>query len=148
LSSFFSKAELTENERKKEKLIELLRAGEAILMAGAGCSASLYPDWLTLIHLLHSEALRVDPTFAPFNKEADNYLSYADELKKCLGQDRFYNVIFQCFKPKNPGEKRFEKFHQVLCRFLIEGKLRGISTTPFLKMRLHLLLDKMKVPYA
>lgn len=108
-----------------------MQAGEAVLMAGAGCSASLYPDWLSLIHLMHSEALQLEPAFAPFNKEFHNYLSYADELKRCLGQDRFYNVIFQCFKPKNSDAKRFEKFHQVLCRFLVDGKLRGITTTNY-----------------
>lgn len=43
----------------------------------------------------------------------------------------FYNVVFQCFKPKNPGEKRYEKFHQVLCRLLEAGKLKGITTTNY-----------------
>ena len=112
-------------------MVALLQAGEAILMAGAGSSAKLYPDWLNLIHVLCEEALQFDPAFPAFNSESDNYLTYADKLKECMGADRFYNVVYQCFKPKNPGEKRYERFHQVLCRFLEEGKLKGITTTNY-----------------
>lgn len=100
-------------------------------MAGAGCSATLYPDWLSLIHLLYEEARQFQPHFAAYDKEKDNYLTYADRLKECMGADRFYNIVYQCFKPKPPGEKRFEKFHQVLCRLLEENKLKGITTTNY-----------------
>jgi hypothetical protein len=61
----FSKSELEENKRKKGKLVQLLKAKEAILMAGAGCSASLYPDWLALINLLHRDAIHSEKLFLP-----------------------------------------------------------------------------------
>jgi hypothetical protein len=63
----FSHKEIKENIEKKEKLYKLLLSGEGILMAGAGCTASIYPDWEGFINLLYQEALQVKSDFQAFN---------------------------------------------------------------------------------
>lgn len=128
LEALLSPDELEENKRKLTQLLELLRSGEAILMAGAGCSASLHPDWPTFIAMLQEAAIQQDADFSPYTDDIEDFLLYADRVKNCIGNERFHNVIFQQYKPH---ANTHERFHEVLCRFLIDGKLKGITTTNY-----------------
>ena len=55
----FSVDELKANEERKRKLIDLIKSGDAVLMAGAGCSASLYPSWRSFVDHLDGAAKEI-----------------------------------------------------------------------------------------
>jgi hypothetical protein len=124
----FNAAEIKENDLKKQKLLTLLKSGEGILMAGAGCTATIYPDWLSFINLLQEEALQADAAFERFDGHHENFLDFADRVKEKIGANPYYNLIFRSFKEK---PTRHEKFHESLCRLLHNRKLKGITTTNY-----------------
>src|ERR1700749_3204694 len=107
----FSADELQANAARKGKLIDLIRSGDAILLAGAGCSASLYPSWPAFVDLLDNEAKAINHEF---NADKEDFLLFADAVKECLGEDRYYTLIYQTFQPNNQGTTH-EAFHQTLC---------------------------------
>jgi hypothetical protein len=123
----FDEQELRDNERRKKRFYALLHSGDGILMAGAGSSASIYPDWQGFVNLLQQEAIKIDNSFIPLD-QAENFLDFADRVKICIGQDQYYNLIFRSFKE---GEKTHEKFHEALCRLVYNKKLKGITTTNY-----------------
>lgn len=97
-------------------------------MGGAGCTASIYPDWLGFINLLQDEALQADSAFQHFDLSQEDFLDFADRVKQKIGSESYYNLIFRNFKEK---ETRHEKFHEALCRLLHNNKLKGITTTNY-----------------
>lgn len=124
----FNADEIKDNDLKKQKLLKLLHSGEAVLMAGAGCTASIYPDWLGFINLLQDEALQTEGAFQRFDPNREDFLDFADRIKQKLGSDSYYNLIFRNFKEQ---DTRHEKFHEALCRLLHNNKLKGIATTNY-----------------
>ncbi|MES2331198.1 MAG: SIR2 family protein [Bacteroidota bacterium] len=113
--------ELDKNKANRKKLLSLIYAGNAILMAGSGCSASIYPPWKTFLDILEKKALTVDPDFTG-NK--DDFLGFASKVKACIGQDRYDSLLYEEFKPK---EKTHEIFHESLCKL----PFRGLVTTNY-----------------
>jgi hypothetical protein len=109
------------NNRRKESLIEFIRSGESILMAGAGCSGNLYPPWPDFVELLKNEALSHDPAFT---SDSVDFLDFADDVKACLGNDMYYALISTTFAP---GNQPHEQHHEILCRL----PFRGITTTNY-----------------
>jgi hypothetical protein len=74
----FTPSETASNLKRRQTLFEIVANGEAMLMAGAGCSAVLYPMWDELMELMGIEARYIDVEFATYNKQAENPLSYAE----------------------------------------------------------------------
>lgn len=124
----FTPEEIYENEQKRAALIKLLLSGEGILMAGAGCSASIYPNWEKFIELLCEASRQKKEDFPAFNPQTDDLLSFAENVKKCIGDELYYSLIFRTFREK---EKTHERFHEVLCRLLVRNRLKGITTTNY-----------------
>lgn len=120
----FSSEDLQANTEKRNKLVRLIQSGEAVLMAGAGCSGSLFPVWLSFMTELKQQALEIDPTF---NANDSDYLDFADKVKECLGDDRYYSAIHETFKARDPTHKRF---HESLCRM----PFRAFTTTNYDKV--------------
>lgn len=121
LEGTLTKEELAANNRRKKSLIEFISSGDAILMAGAGCSGSLYPAWPDFMTALGQAAKNHEPSF---NYDNNDFLEFADKVKECLGNDRYYSFIYQTFKP---GAKKHEQFHEILCRL----PFKGITTTNY-----------------
>jgi len=117
----FNAEELDQNNLLREKLVSFIKSEEAILMAGAGCSGSIYPPWFAFVKLLKEEALKVDPDF---NEDEKNFLAFADKVKQCIGDDRYYAFISRTFSPK---EKTHEQFHEILCKM----PFRAFTTTNY-----------------
>ena len=111
--------QLNENERNKQKLYKLVSSKDAILMVGAGSSASLYPRWDDLINMLEAEAEN-----ANFNENKENYLEFADKVKEVIGEHPYYAFLHEVFKPKEP---LYLPFHQILCKL----PFKGITTTNY-----------------
>lgn len=115
------KEELAANIRRKESLIDFISSGDAILMAGAGCSGSLYPAWPDFVASLEKAAKSHDPAFS---SDPTNFLEFADKVKECLGDDKYYAFIYKTFKP---GATTHEHFHETLCHL----PFKGITTTNY-----------------
>ncbi len=121
LEETLNKDELVANLRRKELLIDFIKSGDAILMAGAGCSGSLYPAWPDFVDALGLAAKNHDPSF---DCDSADFLEFADKVKECLGDDKYYAFIYKTFKP---GSITHEQFHEILCRL----PFRGITTTNY-----------------
>lgn len=119
----FSVEELAVNDERKGKLITLISSGDAILMAGAGCSASLYPSWGAFVDSLDVAAKVQNPNF---NSDKNEFLPFADAVKECLGDERYYTFIYNTFKPDNDSATH-EKYHETLCRL----PFKAITTTNY-----------------
>lgn len=148
LDPLFSPEEFRTNESKKRRLINLLNSGDGILMAGAGCTATIYPNWLGFVQMLNDEAVRVTTDFQIFEADKEDFLAFADRAKDCIGVELYYNLIYRCFKEK---EKTHEKFHESLCRLVHEKKLKGITTTTttwFLKTPLLRSQEKQRTQFG
>lgn len=117
----FTGDQLRANDSAVEDLIELIKSGDAILMAGAGCSGHLYPAWGAFIEMLEQSALEIDPGFVA---EKDNFLIFADRIKECLQDERYYTLIYNTFKPSEPTHL---SFHEALCRL----PFKAITTTNY-----------------
>ncbi|PZR29160.1 MAG: hypothetical protein DI535_03865 [Citrobacter freundii] len=117
----FTPQELEENKKAFTDLVDLVRSEDAILMAGAGCSGAIYPPWGRFVDELEAAAKEADPTF---NADKGNFLTFADAVKTCLGDD--YNaLIYRTFEPK-PGNTHLP-FHESLCRL----PFKAITTTNY-----------------
>ncbi len=127
----FNKDEISENDRKKKKLFDLITSGDSILMVGSGCSASIYPDWPKFVKLLEDAAVGINQHFVKYDRATENFLDFAGRVKKCITPDIYYNLIHREFKPKNAPSPTHEKYHEALCNLLINGKFRGITTTNY-----------------
>ncbi len=130
----FTPEERDENTKRKRDLIELVDSGEAILFVGAGSSVRMgYPDWFSLLQKLEDLASKCGD-FKPNigkckNSDLLEYLEYAESIKSYIsektdGIDRYYNLLYDLFKPKNPS---YTEFH----RLLVELPFRGILTTNY-----------------
>jgi len=121
LEETLTSKELDANNRRKEDLIEFIRSGESILMAGAGCTGNLYPAWPVFVDKMKTAAEAHGPGFTP---TSNDFLDFADEVKNWMGQDKYYALISTTF---GPGEELYEQHHQILCRL----PFRGITTTNY-----------------
>lgn len=119
----FTKDERAQNDIRKNSLLKLINSGESILIAGAGASAGLYPSWKKLLINLGKEATDRDPNFKPYSENED-YLDFADRVKKSLGSDIYYSYISKVFEPSTPTH---ESFHETLCRL----PFKAIATTNY-----------------
>lgn len=117
----FTKEQLEENQSAFKNLIEFIQSGDAILMAGAGCSGALYPPWRAFIKKLEMSALQHKPDF---EGDKTNVLMFADKVKECLGDARYYSLIRNTFKP---GEPTHLPYHETLCRL----PFKTITTTNY-----------------
>lgn len=115
----FTNDELEANNLAFNDLVELIRSGDAILMAGAGSSGALFPAWTAFMSQLQSLAIEIDPDFAA---DKNSPLEFADAVKVCLGDDRYYSIIYDTFKPGDPTHL---PFHENLCRL----PFKAITTT-------------------
>ena len=122
LEETLSKEQLATNDRRKGALLELIASGDAVLMAGAGCSGGLYPPWPKFVAELQSAAIAHDPKFN--GGSSDDFLTFADNVKNCLGDDKYYAFIYKTFKP---GTQKHRLEHEVLCRL----PFRAITTTNY-----------------
>lgn len=121
LEGTLTKDELEANARRKESLIDFISSGDSILMAGAGCSGTLYPAWPDFVAALERAALVHDPSF---KGDPSDFLDFANKVKECLGDDKYYAFIYKTFKP---GAITHEQFHEILCRL----PFKGITTTNY-----------------
>ncbi|WP_316741284.1 SIR2 family protein [Pedobacter antarcticus] len=121
LEETLTKEELEANTRRKYSLIDFIESGDSILMAGAGCSGMLYPAWPDFVAALEAAALAHAPDFKGDPKD---FLDFADKVKDCLGDDKYYAFIYKTFKP---GATTHEQFHEILCRL----PFKGITTTNY-----------------
>ncbi|WP_185286181.1 SIR2 family protein [Chryseobacterium indologenes] len=117
----FTEEQLEANDSTLKRLVEFTKSGEAILMVGAGCSADLYPAWQQFVDNLEQETRHV---VSDFNEDKSNFLDFADKVKKILGDDRYYGLIYETFKPKDITHLAF---HETLCRL----PFRAITTTNY-----------------
>ncbi|SFA56532.1 SIR2-like domain-containing protein [Pedobacter suwonensis] len=117
----FTSEQLKENDLAIAELIDFIKSGDAILMAGAGCSGSLFPVWGAFVDKLEQAAVLVDPSFT---SDKTKFLSFADKAKECLQNDRYYSLIFDTFQP---GEPTHLPFHEALCRL----PFKAITTTNY-----------------
>jgi hypothetical protein len=133
----FTGAQLEANDMAFKNLVEFVESKDAILMVGAGCSGALYPAWDDFVDALELVALEINPDF-----EADkgNFLVFADKIKECLGDDQYYGLIYETFKP---GEPTHQPFHETLCRL----PFKAITTTNYDVVLEHALTVVTKRPY-
>lgn len=117
----FTSDQLAENDLAKNYLIDFIRSGDAILMVGAGSSGSIYPAWGQFIQRLEREAKEVDPEF---NADSKDFLKFADEVKDCLKDDRYYGTIYDTFQP---NDQTHYPFHEILCKL----PFKAITTTNY-----------------
>lgn len=117
----FTKEELEKNDLFFTNLVEFLQSGDAILMAGAGCSGSLYPVWSQFVNDMETAALDEE---SDFTADKNNFLMFADKVKTCLGDDRYYSLIYNTFKPREPTHY---PYHEALCRL----PFKAITTTNY-----------------
>lgn len=122
LEKSLSDEEIRLNNNQKQDLIDFIQSGEAILMAGAGCTGSLYPTWTKLMDEFEAAAIEHQPDFNGGDK--GDYLGYANEVKHCLGEGRYYEIIRQCYEPAG---KTHEQHHEILCSL----PFRAITTTNY-----------------
>ncbi|MFD1771701.1 SIR2 family protein [Sphingobacterium suaedae] len=87
---------------------------------------------------MEAYALEIDPNFAA-NKE--EFLPFADKVKECLGDDRYYNFIYDTFKPR---EQTHYPFHETLCRL----PFKAITTTNYDIVLEHALTIVTKQPHS
>jgi hypothetical protein len=129
----FTPEELTQNETRKQAMMDLFVSQEPVLIIGSGCSVRLkYPTWPGLLSkladLARSVAADHDTEFRPV--EADppqDLLRYAGEIKefidRCDGRlDKYYSFLSAEF-----GERVIDTFHRLLVRL----PSRGILTTNY-----------------
>jgi hypothetical protein len=119
-------AELELNTRNKLELFDLIKSGDSILMAGAGCSATIYPAWSRFLDYLTAEAKECDPKFLPWDVNKEDALAFASRVKNCIGAEKYYFLISRQYKP-SLVKQNHEGFHEVLCSL----PFRGITTTNY-----------------
>jgi len=119
--SIFTAKEVDENNERRVRLVELIASGDSILMAGSGCSAKIYPDWQGFINRMDEVARDLDPKFS---HNSEDFLSYADAVKECLGNDRYYDLINEEFGLK---EVTHLEMHKVLCQL----PFKALTTTNY-----------------
>ncbi|MEM9291025.1 MAG: SUMF1/EgtB/PvdO family nonheme iron enzyme [Acidobacteriota bacterium] len=110
-----------------EKLVELLRSGEAVGFVGAGASAGLYPLWPRLIEELADAAVAAgaDPAFKSAWLSMDA-LEAASQIRQALGEGPFSARIEESFGPKTGADGlRYTATHAALARF---GCSRFVTT--------------------
>lgn len=124
----FSPDELRDNDHIRQGLLNLLASGEGLFMAGAGCTATLFPPWIEFLTRLYIEAKEKDPDIPDFVSSGEDYLTYADRLKTALGKEDYYRLIYTNFRSQ---AKSHERVHEAICRFLHHKKVKAIITTNF-----------------
>lgn len=112
---------LDANNSAFRNLVELIQSGDAILMAGAGCSGALFPAWSEFIEKLKKLAQDENPDFVI---KSENDLVIADQVKDCVGVEKYYSFISDTFKPGDPPHL---PYHELLCRI----PFKAITTTNY-----------------
>lgn len=120
----FTSEELEANDLAFRNLVEFVQSGDAILMAGAGCSGALYPAWSNFVDKMERSALEIDPNFAA---DKTDFLVFADKVKECLGDGPYYSLIRNTFKPSEPTH---HSYHETLCHL----PFKAITTTNYDKV--------------
>lgn len=128
----FTPTELEQNEVQKNKLADLIASTEAVLVVGAGSSASVgYGTWPTLISDLELLAKECGDDFA-INKRIrqDDPLRYIDYVKRHVLQttgnlSRYHARLRQLFRPDE--KPPYNDLHVAL----VELPVRGILTTNY-----------------
>lgn len=113
--SMFTSEELDNNNNSKEKLIDFIKSGEAMLLTGAGCSFPLYPIWTDFISILETAAIEHK---SDFKGDKGNPLEFANTVKDTLGKQKYSALIYDTFKPSTPTH---HSYHEVLCRMPFKG---------------------------
>src|SRR5580658_6583711 len=127
----FTPEELTQNETRKQAMMDLFVSNEPVLIIGSGCSVRLkYPTWPGLLSKLAdlARSIAADHDIEFLSEEPDppqNFLRYAGEIKgfinRCDGRlDKYYSFLSGEF-----GERDIDTFH----RLLVKIPSRGILTT-------------------
>lgn len=134
----FTSEELVANDLAFKSLVELIQAEDAIAMVGAGCSGGLFPAWGDFVDRLEAYSLEIDPDFKADKAE---FLPFADKVKECLGNERYYDFIYNTFKPQDPTHF---SFHEIFCRL----PFKAITTTNYDVVLEHALTIVTKKPFS
>lgn len=126
----FSSDELDQNEARKRALTELVVSREALSIVGAGSSALVGHDtWGQLLTKLEVLAQECGSNFE-IDEEKRNFshLEYAQNIKDYLTKNdalnKYYNLIYKLFRPRNPP---CDDFH----RTLVQLPFKGLLTTNY-----------------
>jgi hypothetical protein len=117
----FTAEQLEKNNRNKQNLIKLIASGDATLMAGAGSSASIYPDWLGFANKMCDAAKGINPDF---DDNMDDYTLFFNRVKDCIGEHHYNHLIHEEFRPR---DVEYKPFHEILCRL----PFKGFTTTNY-----------------
>jgi len=114
-----------ENEKAKQQLISILKARQAVLFAGAGCSkVAGYPLWDELLIGMIKD---LTPSLSK-PQNIDN-MAFADIIKnqmiKEAREKEYYKYLEKCFKPRN--DRNHTNFHCAL----VQLGFSGIITTNY-----------------
>jgi hypothetical protein len=131
--NLFTPEEAKINEERKEKLIELIKSKEAIVVIGAGASVSAgCPTWNGLIKELEKTAKESGEGFTlrEFNDSAEPadslpYLDYADKIKEHIAKSdigRYYKRLQEIFE-----SHRYNDLHKKIVKL----PFCGIVTTNY-----------------
>ncbi|WP_066835552.1 SIR2 family protein [Rufibacter ruber] len=116
-------SEFSTNETNKSKLTNLIKSGEAILMAGAGVTANLYCTWPQLVTKFEKRALQLDHTFLP-HQPGEDFLAFFERVKAKIGRDHYEGLIHEEF---NDRDEAYEEFHKVI----VNMPFKGFTTTNY-----------------
>lgn len=111
--------EIDSNNIALEQLIKAINSNIVFAFIGAGSSKKLnYPLWNELIETIEKnikkEGTSIDLQLYKNNKDREkDPLWYAEILKSCLDESKFYLVINETFRPK---KNNWTSFHQKLMK--------------------------------
>lgn len=114
------------NAKPIDELLKVLESGQAVLMAGAGCSVDLgYPDWPSLVSILKEE---LSPSLElPENidiKDIADIVKRASYERHDFNHEPYERKIEEIFEPRRSN---YKIFHQHLVRM----GFAGIATTNY-----------------
>lgn len=142
----FTDSELSANNERKGKLIQLIASGDAILLVGAGSSKICgFPLWGELLGIFENEIDKLGVDFVKRDtrsKDPENDIVYAARLRATLEDGRYFALLNQVFE----GQK-YSQCHSTL----ISLPFRGILTTNFdyvLESALGNKLSVNKIPFG
>lgn len=122
----FTDSELSANDERKKKLIQLIVSGDSILLVGAGSSKICgFPLWGELLEIFEDEIDKLGVNFVKRDtqsKDLENDIVYAARLRTTLGDGRYFALLNQVFE----GQK-YSQCHSTL----VSLPFRGILTTNF-----------------
>lgn len=115
-----------DNERAKARLIPILKARRALLLAGAGSSMFVgYPGWGQLIEQMRAEFA---PDFAWTNTSPISFATtIVGEIEKMNRMTDYYNFLDRTFGPHSDRTKQHDDFHVAL----VQLGFCGLVTTNY-----------------